>query len=174
MPARKAGKNGSTRSGAALGPAVAEAVEARRGAAEIDDDEKERRQRVDAETRADPGQAERQDERLAARANEERVDRNQEQERREDERAAVDQRAREGSRRDKRPRDRESQERRVAREAERFGAHRDRPSSREIGVLITAPPNLRESLVTFRLDDRSRNPPRVRPRSSAARGDRDA
>ena len=49
MPARKAGKNGSTRCGALLVPAIAEAVEARRGAAEIDHDQEEGRQRVDAE-----------------------------------------------------------------------------------------------------------------------------
>ena len=46
-----------------LVPAVAEAVEARRGAAEVDDDEKERRQRVEPEMRAEPRQAERQDQR---------------------------------------------------------------------------------------------------------------
>ncbi len=46
---------------------VSEAIEARRGSAEIDDDEEERRQRVDTEVRADPRQAERQDERLPVR-----------------------------------------------------------------------------------------------------------
>ena len=43
MPARKAGKNGSTRCGFALVTAVAEAVEARRGGSKIDHDEEERR-----------------------------------------------------------------------------------------------------------------------------------
>ena len=43
-------------------PAVAEPIEARRRAAEIDDDEEERGQRIEAEMRADPGQAERQGE----------------------------------------------------------------------------------------------------------------
>ena len=60
MPARNAGKNGSTRSGRLFVAAVAEAVEAGGGAAEIDDDEEEGRERVEPEMGADPGQAERQ------------------------------------------------------------------------------------------------------------------
>ena len=44
--------------------AVAEGEEARAGAAEIDHDEEEGRQRVDAEMGADPRQAERQDDRV--------------------------------------------------------------------------------------------------------------
>ena len=40
--------------------AMAERIEARRGAAEIDDGEKRSRERIEAEVRADPGQAERQ------------------------------------------------------------------------------------------------------------------
>ena len=46
--------------GRTLRASVAEAVEASRGAAKIDDDKKERRERVDAETGADPRQTERQ------------------------------------------------------------------------------------------------------------------
>ena len=38
-------------------PAIAEREQARRRAAEIDDEEEEGRQRVDAEMRAEPGQA---------------------------------------------------------------------------------------------------------------------
>ena len=49
----------------ALVPAVAETVHAGRGAAEIDHREEERSQRVEPEMRADPGQAERQDQRLS-------------------------------------------------------------------------------------------------------------
>ena len=60
MPARKAGKKGRTRCGCVFVPAVAEAVEARAGTAEIDDGEEEGRQRVDPEMRADPRDAERQ------------------------------------------------------------------------------------------------------------------
>ena len=41
-------------------PAIAERVQACRRAAEIDDDEKKRRQRIDAEMRAEPWQPERQ------------------------------------------------------------------------------------------------------------------
>ena len=59
IAARKAGKNGSTR-GRTLVPTVAQAKKAGRGAAQIDDDQKERRQRVDAKMRADPRQAKRQ------------------------------------------------------------------------------------------------------------------
>ena len=40
--------------------AIAEAIEACRRAAEIDDDEEERGQRIEAEMRAEPGQSERQ------------------------------------------------------------------------------------------------------------------
>jgi len=40
--------------------AVAEAIQARRGAAEIDDHQEERGQRVEPEMRAEPGQSDRQ------------------------------------------------------------------------------------------------------------------
>ena len=79
MPARKAGKNGSTRARRRLVPAVAEAVEAGRRAAEIDHDEEERGERVEAEMRAEPGQAERQDQRPARRARDSRCAERREQ-----------------------------------------------------------------------------------------------
>ena len=61
-----------------LVPAEAERVEARRGAAEIDHDEKERRERVEAEMRAEPGQAERQDQGLGRCLPEQRAEANDE------------------------------------------------------------------------------------------------
>jgi hypothetical protein len=54
-----------------LAARVSEAIEARRGSAKVDDDEEERRQRVYAKVRADPGQAEWQNKRLALRPSEE-------------------------------------------------------------------------------------------------------
>src|SRR3954465_1054293 len=92
MPARKAGKNGSTRPGASswrpyprpyrlpaapprvvvvgenneraagrlLWAAIPEAIQARGRAAEVDDDEEKRRERVDPEVRAEPRQTDRQ------------------------------------------------------------------------------------------------------------------
>ena len=68
MPARKAGKNGSTRCGAALVAAIAEAIEAGRRAAEID----HRRKNAESASRRKcapmPGQAERQDQARGRRA----------------------------------------------------------------------------------------------------------
>ena len=140
MPARKAGKNGSTRSGECSWRAVAEAIEARRGAAEIDDDEEERRERVDAETRADPGQAERQDERLAIGAAEE-IDKREDQHRRADrQRSAVDKRPREGSPRHKTAGDGKTEQGGVARQKQRLRAHPGAPQSRRTKPLLTACP----------------------------------
>ena len=73
---------------------VAEAIETRRGSAEIDDDEEERRQRVDAEVRPNPRQAERQDERLPARVSQ-KLDQREDQHGRADrQRSAIDERPR--------------------------------------------------------------------------------
>ncbi len=54
--ARNAGKNGSTRPGSRSCRSVAKAVKACRGAAQIDDGEKRRGQRIEPEMRAEPGQ----------------------------------------------------------------------------------------------------------------------
>ena len=67
MPARKAGIERQHALRRLLVAAVAEGVEAGRRAAEIDDDEEEGGERIEAEMRADPGQAERQDARPAPR-----------------------------------------------------------------------------------------------------------
>ena len=96
-------------------PAVTETEEARRGAAEIHDQEKERRQGIKPEMRAQPRQPDRQRERRAERiGNEERATGDEEGERRDAERDPVDERgsgamARHGDRRDAR-----SQQRRDA------------------------------------------------------------
>ena len=73
-----------------------EAEETRRGSAEIDDNQEERRQPVDPEVRPDPRQAERQNERLAARTAQE-LDKREDQHRRADcQSSAVDEPPREG------------------------------------------------------------------------------
>ena len=54
----KAGKNGRTRCGRFLVPPVADGVEAGGEAADIDDGQEQGGERVGAEMRADPGQAE--------------------------------------------------------------------------------------------------------------------
>ena len=58
MPARKQGRTAVARRGALV--RLADPVEARGRRAQIDDGEEERGQRVDAEMRADPWQAQRQ------------------------------------------------------------------------------------------------------------------
>ncbi len=129
-----------------LVPAVAERVQARRRRGEVHDDEKERRQRIDMETRADPGQAERQNERLAGAAEGERADRDEKQKRRQDERPAVHDRPPHRSCGDERACDRKSEERGVADETERLGAHLLSPSSRRDRSPAHRPhQNLRES-----------------------------
>ena len=72
MPARNSRIEGQHALRRLLVPAIAERIEARRRAAEIDDDEEEGRQRVEPEMRADPRQAERQDQSLCRRAAEKR------------------------------------------------------------------------------------------------------
>ena len=72
-------------------PAVAEREQARRRAAEIDHDQEKCRQRVDAEMRAQPGQAERQrDGRSAAGVLEQDEQRDHAQGQRDDQARAVD------------------------------------------------------------------------------------
>ena len=66
MPARKAGIEGQHAPRRLLVPAIAEPVQARRRAAEIDHHEKERRQCVEPKMRAEPGHADRERQRLAA------------------------------------------------------------------------------------------------------------
>ena len=77
-------------------PAVAERVEARRGAAEIDHDEEERRERVEPEMRADPGQAERQGQGLGRCLSDQRAEANDEAHASDRERYPIDQVAAEG------------------------------------------------------------------------------
>ena len=60
MPARNAGKERQDAHRRRFVLAIAERIEARRGAAEIDDGEERSRERIEAEVRADPGKAERQ------------------------------------------------------------------------------------------------------------------
>ena len=80
IAARNAGKNGSTRCGG-LVPAIAERVERGARRAEIDDGEEEGGQRIDAEMRAEPGQAERQHD-VGGRRRAEKVDRTRRRSRR--------------------------------------------------------------------------------------------
>ncbi len=119
--------------------AIAERIEARCGGGEVHDDEKERRERIDMETRADPGEAQRQNDRLALAAERERADRDDKQKRGHGERPAVDDGPPQGSSGAEPACDRKSEERGVAEETERLGAHLLPPLRRKIEVLLTAP-----------------------------------
>ena len=72
-------------------PAIADAVEARRRAAEIDHHEKERGQRVDPEVRAEARQSDRQDHRLDGGAADQGHGADREPEQRRNQAAAIDQ-----------------------------------------------------------------------------------
>src|SRR5271165_7324058 len=111
-------------------PGGSEAKEARRGSAEIDDNQEECRQPIDPEVRPDPRQAERQNELLAVRPAQE-FDQREDQQRRADcQRSAVDEPPREGFPRHKTTGDGKPKKGGVAGQKQCLSAHLGSPQCR--------------------------------------------